>query len=104
MRRGQPPTSEDLFVTDFLYRTLLIGIGATALFDLWGLLLSRVFGLPGANWGIVGRWFCHLAYGKVFHVDIAKAPAVPDRGHGPRHAGAPDEGSGRGGRSRGVHA
>ncbi|KLK91266.1 membrane protein [Microvirga vignae] len=64
-------------MTDFLYRSLLIGVGATALFDLWGLLLNRIFGFPTANWALVGRWFCHLAGGKVFHQDIAKARAVP---------------------------
>lgn len=60
-------------MTEFLYRSILIGIGATAIFDLWGLFLNRVFGLPAANWGLVGRWFCHLAGGKVFHEDIASA-------------------------------
>ena len=58
---------------DFLYRSILIGIGATVVFDLWGLFLKHAFGLPGANWGLVGRWFCHLAGGTVYHEDIAKA-------------------------------
>ena len=61
-------------MADFLFRSILIGVGATAIFDLWGLLLKHVFGLPGANGAPVGRWFCHLAGGKVFHEDIAKAP------------------------------
>jgi hypothetical protein len=60
-------------VIDFLYHSILIGIGATAVFDLWGLFLRYAFGLPGANWGLVGRWFCHLAGGTVYHEDIAKA-------------------------------
>jgi hypothetical protein len=64
-------------VTDFLYRAILIGIGATALLDLWALVLNRIFGLPMANWALVGRWFCHLARGQVVHDDIAKAPAFP---------------------------
>ncbi|WP_040639595.1 DUF2938 domain-containing protein [Microvirga lotononidis] len=59
---------------EFLYRSILIGIGATVIFDLWGLFLKHAFGLPGANWGPVGRWFCHLAGGRVYHEDIAKAP------------------------------
>jgi DUF2938 family protein len=58
-------------VIDILYRSILIGVGATAILDLWALLLKHAFGLPGANWGLVGRWFCHLAKGKVFHEDIA---------------------------------
>ena len=64
-------------MTDFLYRAILIGIGATALLDLWALVLNRIFGFPMANWALVGRWFCHLARGKVVHDDIAKAPAFP---------------------------
>jgi hypothetical protein len=63
----------DRTVIDFLYHSILIGIGATAVFDLWGLFLRYAFGLPGANWGLVGRWFCHLAGGTVYHEDIAKA-------------------------------
>jgi len=65
-----------LIVADFLYDALLLGIGATALFDLWGLLLNRVFGIPAANWALVGRWFCYLTKGRVFHVDIAKTPSL----------------------------
>jgi hypothetical protein len=58
---------------EFIFRSVVIGIGATLLFDLWGLLLNRVFGIPLANWGPVGRWFCHLSRGRVFHADIAAA-------------------------------
>jgi Protein of unknown function (DUF2938) len=58
---------------EFLYRAIFIGIGATLLLDLWALLLNRIFGIPAANWGMVGRWFCHLGRAKVFHEDIAKA-------------------------------
>jgi hypothetical protein len=46
-------------VIEFLSRSI-IGIGATLLLDLWGLLLNRIFGLPMANWELVGRWFGHL--------------------------------------------
>ncbi len=54
-------------------RGVLLGIGATILFDLWAWLLSRVFGQRRANWALVGRWFWHLREGKVFHEDIAAA-------------------------------
>jgi hypothetical protein len=65
-------------VTDFLYRSFLIGVGATALLDLWALLLNRLFGLPLANWALVGRWFCHLTRGRIFHEDIARVRAFPN--------------------------
>jgi len=60
-------------VTDFVYRAVLIGIGATALLDLWVLGLHYVLKTPGANWRPVGRWFCHIAKGMVLHEDIANA-------------------------------
>ncbi|OQP85248.1 hypothetical protein BTR14_16565 [Rhizobium rhizosphaerae] len=56
-----------------LLRGAVIGIGATVLMDLWGLLLARL-GLTGAaNWAPVGRWFWHLKSGRIFHADIAAA-------------------------------
>ena len=61
---------------EFLLRAVAIGIGATALFDLWQLLLNRLFGLPLPNWAMPGRWFAYLPRGKVSHEDIAKTPPV----------------------------
>lgn len=58
---------------DLLWRGALIGIGATALIDVWAILLAALFGLPRSNWGLVGRWVWHLRDGKVFHDDIGKA-------------------------------
>jgi hypothetical protein len=57
-------------------RILLIGVGATALTDLWSLFASRVLGMKGADWTLVGRWFGHMPRGKLVHDDIAKAPPV----------------------------
>ena len=59
---------------EFLNRAVLIGIGATALLDLWALFLHRFFRIPAPSWKLVGRWFCHITKGKVFHDDIALAP------------------------------
>lgn len=61
---------------EFLLRAVTIGIGATALFDLWQILLNRLFGLPLPNWAMPGRWFAHLPRGKLLHDDIAKSPSV----------------------------
>jgi hypothetical protein len=58
---------------DLPLNALLIGIGATALMDLWALALKGLFGIAAPNWALVGRWFCHLPKGRVFHDDIAKA-------------------------------
>ena len=51
---------------DFLLNAVVIGIGGTAAMDLWALLLGAVFGLSLPNWGLVGRWFTHLAKGTFF--------------------------------------
>ena len=56
---------------------LIIGIGATIVFDLWNLLLNRLFGIPLPNWAMVGRWFRHLFRGRFLHEDIARAEPVP---------------------------
>ena len=61
---------------DLIWRSLVIGAGATLVLDLWALLLNKVAGLPRPDWGLVGRWFAHLPHGIVFHKDIAKADPV----------------------------
>ncbi len=60
----------------FIIHSLIIGIGATALFDLWGLALHLAFGLPAPGWAKGGRWFAHVARGQVWHDDIGAADPV----------------------------
>ena len=62
---------------DFIWRSVVIGVGATALFDIWLHLLHRVFGQPAADWGPAGRWFLHVARGRVWHEDIGAEPPEP---------------------------
>jgi hypothetical protein len=57
---------------------LFIGVAATALLDLWALLLNRLFGFATPNWAMVGRWVLHLPAGRVVHDDIGKAAAFPN--------------------------
>jgi hypothetical protein len=61
---------------DFLSRALLLGIFATALLDLWAVLLNRLFGFGLPNWAMVGRWVAHLPSGRLVHDDIGEAPPV----------------------------
>jgi len=61
---------------EFISRSLVIGVGATALLDLWALLLNRVLGLPLPNWAFVGRWFAHIPRGRVSHDTIAETSPV----------------------------
>ncbi|WP_286911990.1 MULTISPECIES: DUF2938 domain-containing protein [unclassified Pseudomonas] len=54
---------------------LPIGMGATVLMDLWGLLLRRL-GVATLNFAMVGRWAGHALKGRMWHQAIAKAEPV----------------------------
>lgn len=58
-------------------RAVAIGIGATAVMDLW-LTLLKAFGLPTLNFALLGRWVAHMPHGQWAHKAIAKA--TPMRG------------------------
>jgi hypothetical protein len=61
---------------EFIIRSIIIGAGATALLDIWNLILNKVFNVPLPNWAMVGRWFSHTTKGKFAHESIGKAQAV----------------------------
>lgn len=58
-------------------RTIAIGIGATAVMDLWASVQKRLLGIPLLNYALVGRWLAGLARGKVFHDAIGRSPPAP---------------------------
>ena len=53
-----------------------VGVGATALMDLWLWLLSRV-GVPTTGFAMVGRWVGHFRHCKFAHASISKAAPIP---------------------------
>jgi hypothetical protein len=55
---------------------VLIGIGATALIDLWALILRRVFGVASLDYALVGRWLGHMPAGRFAHASIAAVPRI----------------------------
>lgn len=59
-----------------LEQSLFIGIATTLLFDLWGRLVARLRGTPPPAWKLPGRWFAHLARGRLCHADISAAAPV----------------------------
>jgi len=61
---------------NYLVYALVIGVGATVLVDLWAIARKRAFDTPLPNYGLVGRWFAHLARGRLRHQSIAASPAV----------------------------
>ena len=61
--------------TEFAVRSVLMGVGATVVMDLWAALLRR-FGVPSLDMALLGRWVGHLAGGRWRHASIAKATPV----------------------------
>ncbi len=56
-------------------RVVLIGFGATAVMDVWLLLLQRL-GVPTLNFSMIGRWVGHWRRGVFRHTAIAQAAPV----------------------------
>lgn len=57
---------------------LVIGVGATAVMDVWAVALKRFWCIPSLNLAMVGRWLGHLPRGTVTHANIAQAAPVRD--------------------------
>jgi energy-converting hydrogenase Eha subunit B len=55
---------------------LIVGLVATAVMDIWGVVRKPLLGLPVADYRLVGRWISYFARGKFRHESIAKAPAT----------------------------
>jgi len=53
-----------------------IGIGATVFLDLWTLARHRLGRAPLPDYGLVGRWFAHMARGRFRHEAISRAAPV----------------------------
>jgi len=53
----------------------LIGIGATAVMDLW-LSVQKRLGLRTLDFALIGRWAGHLLHGRFAHASIAQAPPI----------------------------
>lgn len=55
--------------------TALIGIGATAVMDVW-LTFLKGMGVATLNFALIGRWVGHLQRGRFAHASIAKARPI----------------------------
>ena len=60
---------------EYTARVAAIGIGATAIMDVWLLLLQRL-GVPSLNFAMIGRWVGHWPRGVFRHEAIAAAHPV----------------------------
>jgi hypothetical protein len=61
---------------NYLIATVVTGIGATALMDLWSVARKSLFGIAAPDYGMVGRWLGHMPRGRFFHHPIAASPAI----------------------------
>lgn len=59
--------------TLFFMRALLMGFGATLMFDLWGLFLKHAYKITPSNICFVGRWLLYMPEGTFEHANIASS-------------------------------
>ncbi len=57
-----------------LISAILIGLGATLTFDLWGLFLKNAFKITPSNICLVGRWLRYMPEGTFKHSNIVNTP------------------------------
>lgn len=62
---------------EFVLRGVILGVGASALMDLWGLVLRRGFGVPTLDYALLGRWLGHMRNGVFVHDRIGASAPVP---------------------------
>jgi hypothetical protein len=55
---------------------VVVGIGATLVMDLWGVLQRRLLGVATLDYALVGRWLGQMRHGRIRHDSILKAPPV----------------------------
>jgi hypothetical protein len=58
----------------FFTSAILMGLGATLTFDLWGVFLKRFFQIPPSNICFVGRWLRYMPEGTFIHSNIGSVP------------------------------
>ncbi|MEP3073356.1 DUF2938 domain-containing protein [Maricaulis sp.] len=61
---------------DFLIAAVLIGCGATAVMDVWGVVKARLWGVASLDYALLGRWIGHMPRGRFAHRSIAAAVPV----------------------------
>lgn len=57
----------------YFLNVIIIGIGATLTFDLWGIFLKHAFKIAPSNFCLVGRWVLYMPEGVFRHSNIVTA-------------------------------
>ena len=60
-----------------LISTIIIGICATVVMDIWSGIRQSLFGIAPPNYAMVGRWLAYMPQGRFRHSAIGAAPAKP---------------------------
>ncbi len=63
--------------TTLILGSIVVGIGATLVQDLWNLFLNRAFGIPSLNLCLLGRWLCYMPAGIFSHSSISATASKP---------------------------
>src|SRR5512145_323781 len=61
---------------NLLLSTVIVGVGATAVMDAWGIVRRPLLGLPPPDYGLVGRWIAWMPRGRFRHASIAAAAPI----------------------------
>lgn len=56
--------------------SIIIGIGATLIMDLYALLVRLIFNISSLDMGIVGRWIGYFTHGVFTHQNIMQAEKI----------------------------
>ena len=58
------------------FGAVAVGIGATAIMDLWAATQKRLFAVPSLDYRLVGRWIGHFPRGRFRHDGSVKLPRL----------------------------
>lgn len=62
---------------DFLFQSVVIGLFATFVIDVWAFLLLKLLKMPMPKWDMVGRWVLYLFMkGKLSHTPIGASSSL----------------------------
>jgi len=61
---------------EYLGHALVVGVGATAVMDIWGLVRHPLLGMPRMDYALLGRWVGHMAAGQFRHRAIGSSAPV----------------------------
>ena len=65
---------------NYLVCSVVTGVGATVVMDVWAIARQRLLGIPPFDYGLVGRWLAYMPRGRFRHDPIkASAPVQGER-------------------------